>query len=208
MGQKNESSKNALHGAIILGLTALLIESWAYLAPVFHEPPHHTRGNCLYEIIRDGECLGAVFLEKPETASAILLAAGISDEMSLGLGEGPIPCNRILRVTGNRPEVTVERISGTQLVNVGERVDINVADEADLRGVPGIGPILAQRIVAHRNFVGGFKRLEELKEVTGIRENKFAHLSPFLELRSDLRGRVKNVQSSRGLLDPPGGIDK
>ncbi len=32
---------------------------------------------------------------------------------------------------GKPPEVTVERISGRQLVNVGERVDINVADEAD-----------------------------------------------------------------------------
>ncbi len=58
-------------------------------------------GNCLYEIIRDGECLGAVFLEKPETASTILSTAGISDEMSLQLREEPIPCNRILRVAGN-----------------------------------------------------------------------------------------------------------
>lgn len=208
MGPQKESSSNALHGAIILGLTALLIESWAYLSPLFHEPPTHARGNCLYEIIRDGECLGAVYLEKSGTASTILLTAGISDEMALGHGEGLIPCNRILRITGNPPEVAVEKISGPQLVNVGERVDINLADESDLRGVPGIGPILAQRIVAHRNCVGGFKRLEELKEVSGIRENKFANLSRFLELRSDLPGRVKDVQPSRGLLDPPGGIDK
>jgi competence ComEA-like helix-hairpin-helix protein len=208
MRPKKESSTNALHGAIILGLTALLIESWAYLSPFFHEPPTHARGNCLYEIIRDGECLGAVFLDKPETVSTILLTAGISDKMALEPGEGTIPCSRILRVTGNPPEVTVEKISGPQLVNVGERVDINLADESDLRGVPGIGPILAQRIVAHRNCVGGFKRLEELKEVSGIRENKFANLSRFLELRSVLPGRVKDVQSSRGLLDPPGGIDK
>ncbi len=208
MGPKKGSSSNALQGAIILALTALLIESWAYLSPLFHEPPTHARGNCLYEIIRDGESLGAVFLEKPEPASTILVTAGISDEIALGPGEVPIPCNRILRVTGNPPEVAVEKISGPQLVNVGERVDINLADESDLRGVPGIGPILAQRIVAHRNCVGGFKRLEELKEVSGIRENKFASLSRFLELRSDLPSLGKDVKSSRGLLDPPGVIDK
>lgn len=48
------------------------------------------------------------------------------------------------------------------------RVDINRADEADLQTLPGIGPSIASRIVAHRNEHGRFRSWEDLEEVSGI----------------------------------------
>lgn len=47
-------------------------------------------------------------------------------------------------------------------------VDLNTADVAALDGLPGIGPVLAQRIVDHRERIGGFTSVEELAEVPGI----------------------------------------
>ncbi|MBO1750715.1 ComEA family DNA-binding protein [Actinotalea sp. BY-33] len=49
----------------------------------------------------------------------------------------------------------------------GVLVDLNTAGAAELEELPGIGPVLAQRIVDHRSR-GPFTSVEELQEVTGI----------------------------------------
>jgi competence protein ComEA len=50
----------------------------------------------------------------------------------------------------------------------GGRVDLNRADAAELDALPGIGPVLAQRIVDHRDRQGSFRSVEELDDVPGI----------------------------------------
>lgn len=55
-------------------------------------------------------------------------------------------------------------------VNTGanQLLDINVASAAQLETLPGIGPVLAQAIVTHRQENGPFERLEDLLVVDGI----------------------------------------
>lgn len=48
-----------------------------------------------------------------------------------------------------------------------DRVDLNTADETALDALPGIGPVLAQRIVAHRED-GPYTSVDELGDVSGI----------------------------------------
>lgn len=48
------------------------------------------------------------------------------------------------------------------------RIDVNTADAATLEDLPGVGPVLAERIVAHREASGRFTALEDLLEVSGI----------------------------------------
>jgi DNA uptake protein ComE-like DNA-binding protein len=48
------------------------------------------------------------------------------------------------------------------------RIELNQADSSDWEQLPGIGPILASRIVKYRNRLGGFVRREQLLEVYGI----------------------------------------
>src|SRR5690606_20272718 len=55
-------------------------------------------------------------------------------------------------------------------------VHLNTATAADLETLPGVGPVLAERIVAHRDARGGFERVEDLLEVPGIGEAKLADL--------------------------------
>lgn len=50
----------------------------------------------------------------------------------------------------------------------GGRVDLNAATVADLDGLPGIGPVLAQRIVDHRTRHGAFRSVDQLDDVPGI----------------------------------------
>lgn len=47
-------------------------------------------------------------------------------------------------------------------------VNLNAASLADLDGLPGIGPVLAQRILDHRTVVGPFRTIDELADVQGI----------------------------------------
>ena len=47
-------------------------------------------------------------------------------------------------------------------------LDLNTATVADLDGLPGIGPVLAQRIVDHRDREGRFVSVDQLQDVPGI----------------------------------------
>ncbi len=55
-------------------------------------------------------------------------------------------------------------------------VDLNSAGYFDLQTLPGIGPVLAERIMAYRDSVGAFRSSDELLNVTGIGEQKFASI--------------------------------
>ncbi|MBI5558803.1 MAG: helix-hairpin-helix domain-containing protein [Deltaproteobacteria bacterium] len=61
-------------------------------------------------------------------------------------------------------------------------VRINSADGRLLETIPGIGPALAERIIALRTARKGFHDLTELLEVEGIGPRKFAGLQGFCSL--------------------------
>lgn len=48
------------------------------------------------------------------------------------------------------------------------RLDLNQADATSLIALPGIGPALAERIIAHREQLGPFASLDDLTQVSGI----------------------------------------
>lgn len=62
-------------------------------------------------------------------------------------------------------------------------LDLNTATVADLDALPGIGPVLAQRIVDWRTEHGRFTSVEQLREVTGIGESKYADLAAEVAVR-------------------------
>lgn len=53
-------------------------------------------------------------------------------------------------------------------------IDINTATAGELEGLPGVGPVLAARIVSHRDTNGPFVTVEDLLDVPGIGEAKLA----------------------------------
>ncbi|MET1002463.1 MAG: DUF655 domain-containing protein [Acidimicrobiia bacterium] len=55
-------------------------------------------------------------------------------------------------------------------------VNLNTATAAELEVLPGIGPTLAGAIVAEREKRGRFESVEDLKQVRGIGEQRFADL--------------------------------
>jgi competence protein ComEA len=62
----------------------------------------------------------------------------------------------------------------------GQKVNINTASESELEGLPGIGQVLAQRIVDYRTQHGPFHSINDLTKVEGIGEKKFASLKDYV----------------------------
>jgi competence protein ComEA len=56
------------------------------------------------------------------------------------------------------------------------KIAINRATAAELDALPGVGPVLAERIVAHRDQHGPFATVEDLLQVSGIGEAKLASI--------------------------------
>ncbi len=61
-----------------------------------------------------------------------------------------------------------------------ERLDINRAAADELAELPGIGPTLAERIVAFREANGPFSAPEDLMEVDGIGEGRLAAMEDYI----------------------------
>lgn len=55
-------------------------------------------------------------------------------------------------------------------------LSLGTATVEQLDGLPGVGPVLAQHIVDFRTARGGFRSVEELRQVNGIGERRFADL--------------------------------
>jgi competence protein ComEA len=61
-------------------------------------------------------------------------------------------------------------------------VSINNGGQADLESLPGIGPVMASRIITYRKSNGPFPTLEELKKVKGMGEATYAEISSLIRL--------------------------
>ncbi len=59
-------------------------------------------------------------------------------------------------------------------------LNINTAEEAELDMLPGIGPVLAQRIVEYRQANGPFAATEEIMQVDGIGESTYEELQDLI----------------------------
>ena len=63
-------------------------------------------------------------------------------------------------------------------------LNLNTATLAELETLPGVGPVLAQRIVDFRKKKGGFRRVEELLVIPGISEKKWKIIRERVEVKT------------------------
>ncbi len=63
-------------------------------------------------------------------------------------------------------------------IQLAQLVDLNRAAKSELALLPGVGPALSARIVAHRERLGPFESIDELEDVHGIGKRKVASLKP------------------------------
>lgn len=61
-------------------------------------------------------------------------------------------------------------------------IDINTADQAAWEQLPGIGPVLAGRILKYKKHLGQFSSVDEIGKTYGLTDSVFANIKPFLQL--------------------------
>lgn len=64
----------------------------------------------------------------------------------------------------------------------GSVLDLNAAGVTELEALPGIGPVLAERVIAWRDEHGRFSTVDELGEVSGIGERLLEQLRPLVRV--------------------------
>ena len=69
-----------------------------------------------------------------------------------------------------------------------EPLNLNTATQAELELLPGIGPVLAQAILDYRDSFGGFSAKEQLKEVSGIGEKRYAAVEALITVEVEDEG--------------------
>ena len=60
---------------------------------------------------------------------------------------------------------------------------LNTATQTQLETLPGIGPSTATKILTYRKEKGKFKKIEDIKEVTGIGEAKFEKIKDSITVK-------------------------
>jgi len=90
-------------------------------------------------------------------------------------------------------ELTVRMSAAAKFLLVSEPVPINFASASALQSVPGIGPVLAQRIVTSRAEHGMFSSDKDLLRVTGIGSNTSERIAPFLSWQTRSYTRVRRA---------------
>lgn len=124
---------------------------------------------------------------------AIILAGGTTDSSDLSLINLAYTLEDgqkiyIPNVNENFTKVdsiteNMEGIVESTNTNSKSKVNINTGGVSELSSLPGVGESLAQKIITYRETNGKFKKLDDLKNVTGIGEKKYDGLKEYICLK-------------------------
>ncbi len=118
------------------------------------------------------------FAKEVDLASVIKMTAG---ELLSKMPDSPLPdmqlnqgdIAKISFAESKLPEISLKTMRARERMLLGIPLDPDRMDIEDWRCLPGIGPVLAKRIVDYRQKNGDFRSVEAVRRVPGIGEKKF-----------------------------------
>jgi competence protein ComEA len=88
----------------------------------------------------------------------------------------------LIQNDGTRYSISMTEMSAFTKMTLGLPISLNRETEEGLTALPGVGPVLARAIVQERDERGGFKALDEVKDVEGVGEMLLEKIRPFVIL--------------------------
>lgn len=125
-------------------------------------------------------------------ADALRAAGGVRDGTDVtGLNRARVLADGEQVVVGLPPGLTAPGATGggggspgaagaPGLPGPAAPLSLNTATADQLETLPGVGPVLAQRMIDYRTENGGFRSVDELRQVTGIGDRRFADIQPLV----------------------------
>ena len=106
--------------------------------------------------------------------TAVFLCLIIGIFVGRNLTGAYIPVNKVISTDTTDTNNTTQPQDG--------RIDLNTATLQQLQLIPGVGEVIAQRILDYRTEQGGFHAVEELLHVSGIGEKKFEQMKQYVKI--------------------------
>lgn len=88
-------------------------------------------------------------------------------------------------------------------LTAGEKISLNNSDTTEWKKVPGIGSVFATRIVKYRDLLGGFVAADQLLEVYGMDNERFAGIIDYIEIDKEIDKIKINKLEFKELLKHP-----
>ena len=162
--------------AVALALCLILVVAWLALRPAVSAPPltlvslSPSAGQGATLVVHVTGAVVSPGLVELDAGSRVVDAVDAAGGLAPGADQSAI---NLARVVSDGEQVYVPMVGEGGDV----RVNVNRADESDLERLPGIGPVLAQRIVADRDAHGPYRSLDDLSRVSGIGKSILAQIA-------------------------------
>lgn len=117
----------------------------------------------------------------PDEAAPVAVEASVTEpltpkELKAQAGAAGPPAENNVRT---EPRTHNRAVSPVRSGSLGP-VDLNRADARTLESLPGIGAVLAKRVLDHRMSIGRFQTVEDLLAVKGIGPKTLERIRPFV----------------------------
>ena len=117
------------------------------------------------------------YFKKPEDISKIY---GLSKTDADRL----IPYIRIASSnTKQKEEIKYQQPAAPTSTHQYKKININTANVEEWKAFPGIGDVIANRIIKFRTSIGGFKSIDQVGKTYGLSDSTFQFIKPFLSLK-------------------------
>jgi competence protein ComEA len=176
----------------ILFVLALLILGILYFK-FYYSPSPSSPEQMIREIVVEvsGEVRNPgvyLFQNPPTLKEAIERAGGLKEtaQSDTTTSSEILETGTLLVVEKEKAEeikIKLGRMEANKLLVFSIPLDLNRVSMEDLCLIPGIGESLAREIITYRERRGGFRSVEELKDVNGIGEKKFKSIKNFFTLK-------------------------
>ena len=121
-------------------------------------------------------------MKKPQFGALVFVTALFSAFLLgffLGRQSGAVQI-QINSVVSGQPSTSPTETTQPNRAQAGFPININTASAEELTSLPGIGDVLAGRIVSYREQYGSFLSTEELMDVTGISEKTYERIQEYV----------------------------
>ncbi len=100
----------------------------------------------------------------------------------------PVPKNAVLETQPDQKAIaqvpSVSPVPAVSPAQVPSKVNLNRASADELQALPGVGPVLAQRMVDWRKMHGRYRTIDDLQEVKGIGKKRLEQLRPLVTVKT------------------------